>query len=77
MTPPYSRYGAGTELIETMRVAFHRVCDVLQLDDDGDGPVAELVLMKIMEFAEAGEHDPEQLCREVLAELKRDHKMRQ
>lgn len=77
MTRPFSRHGASTELIETMRVAFHRVCDVLQLDDDGDGPVAELVVTKIGELVKGGEFDPERLCREALTELKRDHRMRQ
>jgi hypothetical protein len=52
-----------------MHAAFRRVCDILQLSCDREDPLTELVVLKIMELAKAGEHDPEILCIDVLAEL--------
>jgi hypothetical protein len=55
--------------IEAMRAAFQRICDVLQLDCSREDPMTELVVVKIVEIAQAGERDPECLCLDVLAEL--------
>jgi hypothetical protein len=52
-----------------MRAAFHRVCDILQLNCDVDDPTTEIVVMKIVELAKVGELDPERLCIAVLADL--------
>jgi hypothetical protein len=68
-TMPFSTYGVDIEEIEAMRAAFHRVCDVLQLNGDTDDRITELVVMKIIELAKSGELDPERLCISVLAEL--------
>ena len=58
------------EHIEVMREAFHRVCDVLQLDCGRDDLLAEIVVIKIAESMKSGERDPIQVSERVLAELK-------
>jgi hypothetical protein len=66
---PFSKYNIDPEHIEAMRAAFHWVCDILQLNSDADDPMTEIVVMKIVELAKAGELDPERLCIAVLADL--------
>jgi hypothetical protein len=67
---PFSRYRTvDPSLMEAMRAAFYRVCDVLQLSCDREDPMTEIVVTKIVELAKAGENDPEILCFTVLAEL--------
>jgi hypothetical protein len=67
---PFSRYKtADSSLMEAMRAAFHRVCNVLQLSCDREDPLTEVIVTKIVELAKAGERDPEILCFTVLAEL--------
>jgi hypothetical protein len=68
-TMPFSKFNGDPQLLEAMRAAFDRVCDVLQLNGDREDPVTELVITKIVELAKAGELDPERLCIDVLAEL--------
>ena len=55
---PFSKHGVDSEHIEAMRVAFHRVCDVLQLDCGRADQMTEIVVMKIVELAKIGEYDP-------------------
>jgi hypothetical protein len=67
---PFSRYKTpDSSLMEAMRAAFYRVCDVLQLSCDREDLLTEVVVTKIVELAKAGERDPEILCFTVLAEL--------
>ena len=67
---PFSRYPtADASLMEAMRSAFHRVCEVLQLSCDREDPMTEIVMTKIVELAKAGEGDPDALCFAVLAHL--------
>jgi hypothetical protein len=68
---PFSKYNADfhADLMEAMRVAFYRVCGVLQLSGDRDDPLTDIVVEKIVELAKAGERDPEVLCIDVLAQL--------
>jgi hypothetical protein len=69
-TMPFSNYKtADSSLMEAMRAAFYRVCDVLQLSCDREDPLTEVVVTMIVELAKAGERDPEILCFTVLAEL--------
>jgi hypothetical protein len=68
-TMPFSKYTCEPDLMEAMRAAFYRVCDVLQLSCDREDPLTEIVVTKIVELAKAGERDPEILCFTVLAEL--------
>jgi hypothetical protein len=69
-TMPFSRYKtADSDLMEAMRAAFYRVCEVLELSCDREDPLTEIVVMKIVELAKAGERDPEKLCFIVLTEL--------
>jgi hypothetical protein len=66
---PFPRYDVDPEMMEAMRAAFYRVCDVLQLSCDREDPLTEIVVTKIVELAKAGERDPEKLCFDVLAEF--------
>jgi hypothetical protein len=66
---PFSPLDLDPEQIETLRAAFNRVCDVLQLSCNVEDPLTEVVVMKIVELAKAGERDPDNLCFAVLADL--------
>src|ERR1700749_2052756 len=70
-TMPFSKYNTAfnADLMEAMRAAFYRVCNVLQLSGDREDPLTEIVVEKIVELAKAGERDPEVLCIDVLAQL--------
>jgi hypothetical protein len=70
-TMPFSKYNGdfNADLMESMRAAFYRVCDVLELSCDREDPLTEVVVTKIVELAKAGERDPEILCSKVLADL--------
>jgi hypothetical protein len=68
-TMPFSKYTVESDLMEAMRAAFYRVCDVLQLSGDREDRLTEVVVAKIVELAKTGERDPEKLCFTVLAEL--------
>jgi hypothetical protein len=69
-TMPFSRYKtADSGLMEAMRAAFYRICEVLELSCDREDPLTEVVVTKIVELAKAGELDPEILCFTVLADL--------
>jgi hypothetical protein len=70
---PFSKYDMGNEHIEAMRVAYRRICDVLQLDCRREDPMTEIIVMKIVELAEVGEYDPMQVSERVLADLKASH----
>jgi hypothetical protein len=66
---PFSNSTCEPDLMEAMRAAFYRVCDVLQLSCDREDPLTGVVVTKIVELAKKGERDPEILCFTVLAEL--------
>ena len=66
---PFSKYDVPPAQIEAMRAAFNRVCEVLQLNCGVEDPMTEIVVLKIVELAKAGEVDPERLCAGVLAKL--------
>jgi hypothetical protein len=68
-TVPFAKYSVDPERIEAMRAAFHRVCDVLQLDSGTEDRMTERIVMKIVELAKSGELDPERLCIDTLAEV--------
>jgi hypothetical protein len=68
-TMPFSKHDIDPQHIEAMRAAFRRVCDILQLNCEADDPMTEIVVMKIVELAKAGELDPERLCLAVIADL--------
>jgi hypothetical protein len=70
-TMPFSKYNAdfNADLMEAMRAAFYRVCDILRLSGDREDPLTEIVVEKIVELAKTGERDPEVLCIDVLAQL--------
>jgi hypothetical protein len=66
---PFRNYSVSPDLMEAMRAAFHRVCEVLQLSCDVEDPLTEVVVTKIVELAKAGERDPDILCGKVLVDL--------
>jgi hypothetical protein len=68
-TMPFSKYTVESDLMEAMRAAFHRVCDILQLSCDREDRLTDLVVTRIVELAKAGERDPDILCFTLLAEL--------
>jgi hypothetical protein len=68
-TMPFSKLDLDPEHIDAMHEAFQRVCDILQLQCSREDPLTDLVVMKIMELARAGECDPEVLCIDTLAAL--------
>ena len=68
-TMPFSKYTVESDLMEAMREAFHRVCEILQLSCDREDPLTEIVVEKIVDLAKAGERDPEILSTKVLAQL--------
>jgi hypothetical protein len=59
---PFSSSTVDPSLMDAMRAAFNRVCDVLQLSCDREDPLTEVVVTKIVDLAKAGERDPEKLC---------------
>jgi hypothetical protein len=55
--------------IEAMHKAFEQVRTRLRLTGDKALPVAELVAIRIVELAQAGEFDPDELTATVVAEF--------
>jgi hypothetical protein len=55
--------------ITAMHAAFERVCARLRLRGAQAAPVIELVAIKIVELARAGEFDPEKLTSAAMAEF--------
>jgi hypothetical protein len=69
-TVPFSKLQLlDSDQIEAMREAFRRVCDILQLECGREDKLTEVVVLKIIELARAGEHDSETLCIDTLAAL--------
>jgi hypothetical protein len=66
--PLQKRQPFEPELIEAMRLAFHKACQTLQLRSRDDA-LTEIVAEKIVEFAKTGESDPERLCSQTLGAL--------
>jgi hypothetical protein len=65
----FANYLSEPTHIEAMRSAFRKVCGVLQLRCDADGPVTDRIVMKIVEHAKAGELNPDRLCSQVLRDI--------
>jgi hypothetical protein len=61
-------YTCPPELMEAMRLAFHKACEALQLSDKDD-VFTNIVATKIIELAKTGERDPDRLCSQVLDAL--------
>lgn len=57
------------EHIEAMRSAFEKVCEVRKLKCGPGDPRTDLIVIKIIELAKAGEADPDRLCSQALLEL--------
>jgi hypothetical protein len=68
-TMPFSKLDQDPEHIDAMHEAFRRVCDILQLQCSREDPLTDLVVMKIMELAKAGERDPEVLYIDTLRQV--------
>jgi hypothetical protein len=66
---PFVKHNVDPAHVEAMRSAFRKVCGVLQLRCDANDPATDLIVMKIVEHAKAGEFDPDRLCSQVLLEL--------
>jgi hypothetical protein len=60
------------EHIEAMHAAYEKACAALRLDGKADR-ATELVAIKIIELAKAGELDPDRLCTRTLEDLGMKH----
>jgi len=70
MIRPASRtFAYEPEHVQAMDSAFEAVCAKLQLCAGSKDRVTELVGEKIIELAQAGEHDADRLAARVLAEF--------
>jgi hypothetical protein len=63
-----ANYTYPPELMEAMKLAFHRACKALQLSDRDDA-FTDIVATRIVELAKTGERDPDRLCGQVLEAL--------
>jgi hypothetical protein len=61
-------YTCPPELMDAMRLAFHKTCKALQLSDKDD-VFTDIVATRIIELAKTGERDPDRLCSHVLDAL--------
>jgi hypothetical protein len=59
----------GPDQIESMHKAFRVVCTRMDLKGTKSAPIIELVAIKIVELARAGEFNAEKLIEGVLSEL--------
>ena len=59
----------GADQIESMHKAFRVVCARMRLKGTKAAPIIELVAIKIVELARAGEFNAEKLIEGVLSEL--------
>jgi hypothetical protein len=59
----------GPDQIESMHKAFRAVCSRMQLKGTKSAPIIELVAIKIVELARAGEFNAEKLIEGALSEL--------
>jgi hypothetical protein len=66
---PWRGIAFQPEHIHSMRRAFEAACAKLQLPAGAGQEVTELVALRIIEFAMAGERDADRLTARVLAEF--------
>jgi hypothetical protein len=59
----------GPDQIESMHKAFRVVCSRMRLKGTKSAPIIELVAIRIVELARAGEFNAEKLVEEVLSEF--------
>ena len=69
ITPYLDGMSFSPETKRVMGVAFEMVCAALRLSDRG-GPANEFIARRIIELANAGEHNPHLLCENVLNEFR-------
>jgi hypothetical protein len=66
---PFGKHHIHPAQVEAMRSAFHKVCDALMLGCDGDDPMTEIIVTKIVALAKSGEHDASRLVELVLHDV--------
>jgi hypothetical protein len=69
---PFRKHHVDPAQVEAMRSAFHKVCDALMLRCEGDDPMTEIIITKIVALAKAGERDASRLVELVLNDLADD-----
>ena len=69
ITPYLNGMSFHPETKRLMGVAFEMVCAALRLSDRVDLS-NEIIARRIIELAEAGEHNPDLLCERVLTEFR-------
>jgi hypothetical protein len=67
-------YFVEDEHVEAMRAAFQKACEALQLNGGATDAVTELVAMKIIELATAGEKNSDRLCSQALSAFSEQRK---
>jgi hypothetical protein len=69
ITPFINGHWFEPEEKRVLGVAFEMVCIALRVGDCDDG-VKQAIASKIIEFAEAGERNPDILCEQVLKDIR-------
>jgi hypothetical protein len=69
---PFGKQHIDPAQVEAMRSAFQNLCDALMLRCDGDDPMTEIIVTKIVALAKAGEQDAIRLVELVLNDLADD-----
>jgi hypothetical protein len=73
---PFAKYVMDPAHIEAMRSAFHKICEVLQLDCTPGDTTADIIVNKIIERVKAGETDADRLCSQVLLDVATENRAR-
>jgi hypothetical protein len=71
ITPFLDGFKFDPEAKRIMGVAFEMTCAAIRLD--GANPISETIAKKIIELANAGVRDPDQLCELALNDLRGPH----
>jgi hypothetical protein len=66
---PFRNFSIDPRHSEAMREAYRLVCDALNLNCAPEDPATNMVAMKIIDVAAAGEIDPKKICAKVLKGL--------
>ncbi len=59
---------------KAMALAFDQTCEILGLTDQSDARLTKVIANKIIDFAQSGERDPDQLCALTVDALTEENK---
>jgi hypothetical protein len=66
---PFSKQQFDPALMESLRAAFRKVCDALDMKCEAEDPMTDIIVGKIVALAKAGEADADTLAEKVLTDL--------